>query len=177
MSNRRWLWGFLALTLLVGPLLVGVAASPCDDFGDPVLLSPYQIERVNYLDQVLAWGETEDELLERLSTMIAEPPPTSLGENYARAEKAGQLQARMEAHELPQAPPAYASLQGQMEALHDLALASVEALLAYYGDGSEEHLNEARNGFAEARQGLDDLLTGVEALRPRPCREVWRRGG
>ena len=177
MSNRHWLWIVLVLLMACGPLIVGVAASPCDGFGDPILLSPYQVRRLDYLDEVLAWGEAEDEFLARLGEALTEPPPVSTGENFARAEAMGQLRARMEAHEIPQAPAAYVSLQDQMEALHDLAISATEQMLAYYGDGESEHLTEAQANLAEARRGLDDLLEGVQALKPRPCREVWRRGG
>lgn len=159
----------LSLAFLVILTLVGLAASPRDASGHPLLLSPERRAVLHYLNRSRDWARRLESLQSRLDALTPGgdfQPAASPGDLYRQAQEAQRILDALDAIrrevERARVPPS-------MVGVHDLVTASVqahlawaEAISAYIGAPSPQGMQGVAQLRQEAVQSLAQLMTALE---------------
>ena len=149
---KRWWLGLLALAVLGGPLALGYWGSPCDDFGNPILLTPARWQERRFLRDATAWTADLAAVEAGLRELTASPPPQSTGEAFRLAGRAGEALNRLEQLLPPEAPPNYVLLGLSMRQTRDTYSVATELLLAFYGSHDPAQLAAAQAALETPRK-------------------------
>ena len=165
--SRRFI-AIVALSLaLIILIVVGLAVSPRDAGGHPLLLSPERRAVLHYMSRCRNWADRLESLQMRLDDLTPEgtdfQPVASPGDLYRQAQEAQRIldAASSLRREVEQAgvPSTMTGVHGMVTASVQATYAWAEALSAFVGAPSQQEAQELVNLRREARESLAQLLS------------------
>jgi hypothetical protein len=154
---RRLTWYMLSILLVIGPLLIGILASPHAEDDRPVLLTP-RLARLNeYRRDVRSWVKVLQEADVELATLLEEPSDDLFDQN-ARINRVYQYSKQLiETIDQTAIPPTFEPLH---ELLGEVAKAYLEtaALVArWISEPGDENRQAAGVALSSAHELLNRL--------------------
>ena len=163
---RHFLYVLAAFALILALSLLGLAVSPRDASGDPIVLSPANLAILRYLRQSSTWIQD----LQGVDGEIAALLEGNGDDIYREGKKAqGAFRKALDvtrAVERTSAPPALVSLQESLGRTSDAYLEAARAVLIYVSSPGEEERRQAYRALAAARAELRNLARQQERLWP-----------
>jgi hypothetical protein len=190
--GRRWLaaGGYTALVLgvLLGSLLVagliGVAVTPYDAAGNPVLLRPELVATERYRDRVAGWDAQLREVHADLYALLVSDARDLYRDSEAANDAASRARTLAEAIEVaPAPPPAMAGLWELAREAAGLHLEAATRAALWVGSPTDESKDEAIAALEAAGAVLDELeanpwLVGNDSLtQPEAPRQTMGETG
>jgi hypothetical protein len=165
--SRRFIATIVLSLVILALAVVGLAVSPRDTGGHPLLLSPERRAVLHYLSRCRNWADRLESLQTRLDNLTPEgtdfQPATSPGDLYRQAQEAQRI---LDATTSLRREVEQARIPSTMTGVHGMVTASVqatyawaEALSAFVGAPSQQGVQELVNLRREARESLTQLLS------------------
>jgi hypothetical protein len=152
---RGVLWALLALGVVIGLYALGVAVTPLDSAGRPLVLSPSLRAAERYRVRAVAWVAQMADIDHRLDALLAADGTTDPAELYAQGqemqeigEAAVNLSQRLEAVEVP---VALVGLREQACAASDAYVEAAMLVARWLGAPSEAGFQSALEALHAAR--------------------------